>query len=102
MGQVSENGRIRFEYMSKVNIVLLHLGKMTPTDSCLSRLPGFYKLPPEQRLALISERFKLSGLDQATYEPNALNIGIANVMVENVVGTFCLPMAVGINFIINT
>jgi hydroxymethylglutaryl-CoA reductase len=65
-----------------------------------SRIPGFYRLPPEARLSTILERL---GLDRNQTDAlgQGLDIGTADSMIENVIGTFSLPVGVGINFLVN-
>ncbi|WP_440059749.1 hydroxymethylglutaryl-CoA reductase, degradative [Thermogladius sp. 4427co] len=67
-----------------------------------SRIPGFYKLPVEERLKIVAE---WAGLDEG--EVSILgNFGnlpreIADSMVENVIGGMTYPFAVAVNFRIN-
>ncbi|QIB70273.1 hydroxymethylglutaryl-CoA reductase, degradative [Aminipila butyrica] len=67
-----------------------------------SSYSGFYKLSPAERLAEVSE---FSGISQADQEvisqPGALDMDKADHMIENVIGTFQLPMGVALNFMIN-
>jgi hydroxymethylglutaryl-CoA reductase len=67
-----------------------------------SALPNFRALSPTERLAHIS---KAVGLDDAQYaqlaKPGALPLATADGMIENVIGTFELPMAVAGYFQIN-
>jgi hydroxymethylglutaryl-CoA reductase len=63
-----------------------------------SRIPGFYKLPPEQRLNALEPR--LGELALAAYR-RGLSLEAADLMVENVICTFGLPCAVAVNFLIN-
>ncbi len=66
-----------------------------------SRLPGFYKLPLAERVDVIArwagldeeEKNRLSGL--------GLENGQADLMIENTLGTFELPLGVAVNFLIN-
>jgi len=66
-----------------------------------SRIPGFYRLPPEARLSTIEERLGLRREQLDSYSEKGLDINLANSMIENVVGTFALPVGMGINFLIN-
>jgi len=66
-----------------------------------SRIPGFYKLPPEERLAKVKE---ISGIDDE--EANVIfngdvDIELLDKMVENVIGKFPLPLGIATNFTIN-
>lgn len=67
-----------------------------------STLPNFRSLSPTERLAFVS---KAVGLDDSQYallaKPGALSLSTADGMIENVIGTFELPMAVAGYFQIN-
>lgn len=65
-----------------------------------SRIPGFYKLPPEERLKVIAEMTGLSG-DDVSQLSAGLGVEQADRMVENVVGTFQVPLGIATNFIID-
>ena len=65
-----------------------------------SRIPGFYKLPPEERLKVIEEMTGLSGDDVAQLTAG-LGVEQADRMVENVIGTFQVPLVIATNFIID-
>ncbi len=66
-----------------------------------SRIPGFYRLDPDERLAALSERDALSDERVARYREEGLSLQEADLMVENVISTFALPNAVAVNFRIN-
>ena len=66
-----------------------------------SRIPGFYRLPPEARLSSLEDLLALSPKEIAAYSEKGLDLGLADSMIENVIGTFSLPVGVGINFLIN-
>lgn len=67
-----------------------------------SEFQGFYKLSPAQRLAEVAE---FSGLTTEETElltkTGALDMELADHMIENVVATMQLPMGVAVNFLIN-
>lgn len=64
-----------------------------------SRIPGFYRLPPEARLSALENAL---GRDLEDYRhSDGLSLEAADLMVENVIGTFKLPNAVGINLLLN-
>jgi len=75
-----------------------------------SRIPGFYNLPLSERLEKLSEASGLS-LDELASLQNPQRSEInasagltdeqADHMVENAVGTFSLPLGIGLNFIVN-
>ncbi|MBD9665979.1 hydroxymethylglutaryl-CoA reductase [Variovorax paradoxus] len=67
-----------------------------------SRIPNFRALTPAQRLAHIAQAASLTGDEAALFaQPGALSVERANGMVENVIGTFELPLGVAGNFTIN-
>ena len=67
-----------------------------------SRIPGFYKLTVEERLRIVAE---FAGLSEEEVELlrryAALDRDTANRMIENVIGTFQLPLGIAVNFLIN-
>jgi len=67
-----------------------------------SRLPGFRALTPAQRLDRLQSAAGLSPQDlELLASPGALPLATADGMIENVVGTFELPLGVAANFRIN-
>jgi hydroxymethylglutaryl-CoA reductase len=64
----------------------------TPT----SRIPGFYNLPLADRLPAVSR-----ALGQSNVSLPAVSAELADRMVENAVGTFALPLGLGLNFVVN-
>ena len=67
-----------------------------------SRLPNFRSLTPEVRLQEIVSRANLSADDLALLNnPAALPLKLANGMIENVIGTFQLPLGVAGYFQLN-
>ncbi len=66
-----------------------------------SRIPGFYRLPPEARRAALLERTPLEAADLPDLDASSLGIERAGIMVENVVGTLALPLGVAVNLQIN-
>lgn len=66
------------------------------------RLPGFYRLSVEERLRKVAEVAKLSEEEvKAVISTAKLPIEIADRMIENVIGTFELPLAIATNFLID-
>ncbi len=67
-----------------------------------SRIAGFYKLSPEERLQRVKEFAGLSD-EEAEMLRNAgsLRISLADRMIENVIGAIGLPLGVATNFMIN-
>src|SRR5690625_358273 len=67
-----------------------------------SRIPGFYKMPIEKRREYLIENNLLPQEDMTTLSSEgSLPLDIANNMIENVVGTYPLPLGLGLNFLIN-
>lgn len=67
-----------------------------------SRLESYRDKTPEQRLQVLAQRVGLDPRDAAQIgEPGALDLARANGMIENVVGTFQLPLGIATNFTIN-
>jgi len=69
-----------------------------PTNS---RLTGFFKLSVEARRAAVCEATGLSPSRLDSLNGGTLDIQRANHMIENVVGTLELPLAIATNFQIN-
>jgi hydroxymethylglutaryl-CoA reductase len=65
-----------------------------------SQVSGFYKLPVEKRIDFASEFAGLSDDDKKNFS-NHLDIATADRMIENVIGTFELPLGLAVNFLIN-
>ena len=66
-----------------------------------SRLPGFYRLDVASRRRLLLANAKLPADGFAAVDPGALLQDSADGMIENVVGTYALPFAVAVNFVID-
>jgi hydroxymethylglutaryl-CoA reductase len=73
-----------------------------PDDARRSRLPGFRELTLAERVALVA---RASGLPQheleAALAPGALPPAKADRLIENVIGLFELPFAIGLNLRVN-
>lgn len=67
-----------------------------------SRLPNLRALSPHERLQRVSEAAGATPEDQQLLaQPGALPLEVADGMIENVVGTFELPLGVATNFRVN-
>ena len=66
-----------------------------------SSFSGFYKLSPQERLAAVVKETGISEEDAKKIAEPSLPVELADKMVENVIGTYTLPMGVALNFIIN-
>ncbi|MBJ6762002.1 hydroxymethylglutaryl-CoA reductase, degradative [Myxococcaceae bacterium JPH2] len=72
------------------------------SDTVTSRLSGFHKLPLEERHAQLARMFRLTPEDLAQLRGvEGLDLGLANQMIENAVGTFSLPLGLGLNLSVN-
>ncbi|MEG2630136.1 MAG: hydroxymethylglutaryl-CoA reductase, degradative, partial [Comamonas sp.] len=67
-----------------------------------SRLPNMRSLTPQQRLHRVAEAAGLDAQDRALLaQAGALPLDVADGMIENVVGTFELPLGIASNFRVN-
>jgi hydroxymethylglutaryl-CoA reductase len=66
-----------------------------------SRLPAFYRLPLTERRRLVAEALGLTAEQLAAIDPGALALDVADGMIENVIGTYALPFAVAVNFVVD-
>ena len=67
-----------------------------------SVISGFYKLPPKERLAIISDLAGLTPEETGLLQQScSLPLDVADHMVENVIGVFPEPMGIAVNFQIN-
>ncbi len=66
-----------------------------------SRIPGFYKLSPKERLDAIVEFSGLSEGDREVLEKSFLTVEQADKMIENAVGSLPVPLGFAANFLIN-
>ena len=66
-----------------------------------SRYPEFYKKSVAERCRQLSTQLGLSPAAQRFLRTGTLDMAIADKMSENVVTTFALPMALGLNFRVN-
>jgi len=67
-----------------------------------SRIPGFHKLTVEERLKIVRDFAELSEDEVALLNKRGhLDIQTADRMIENVIGTFELPLGIATNMIIN-
>ncbi|MFO0646875.1 MAG: hypothetical protein U0326_11605 [Polyangiales bacterium] len=78
-------------------------GRATGSEAEGSRIPGFYKLPIEERVRRIAE---LADLDEhevtALSASGALPREVADRMIENAVGTVEIPLGIGLNVRVNS
>ncbi len=68
-----------------------------------SRLPGFYNLTIDERLARLAEAAGLSPDDLSAFRfEGGIDADAADHMIENVVGLHRLPLGIGLNFMVNS
>ena len=70
------------------------------TKEKTSVVSGFYKLPIEKRREFVSHFANLSEDDVKIFS-SSLDLVTADRMIENVLGTFELPLGLAVNFLIN-
>ncbi len=66
-----------------------------------SRFPGFYKLDLSARLERLDEWQHLTTNEKWMLKKETLTAELADVMIENAVGVFGLPLGVAVNFRLN-
>ncbi len=66
-----------------------------------SRISGFYNLAVAQRRAKLAESAEIPADVLAAYDPGGMPVDAADHMVENVIGTYALPVGIGLNFVVN-
>lgn len=66
-----------------------------------SRIAGFYNLPLGQRLEKLAEASGLTAEELIAFQSSGLTMDQADHMVENAIGTFALPLGIGLNFIVD-
>jgi hydroxymethylglutaryl-CoA reductase len=71
-----------------------------------SRLSGFYNLSPSERQHIVVDWAELTpeqtaSLEAALTSPGGLTLAQADKMIENVIGTFALPLGIATNFVVN-
>lgn len=72
------------------------------SEQVSSRLPGFHKLPLEERLSQLAKMLHLSTEDVRKLRgEGSLSDELANLMIENAIGTFGLPLGLGLNMRVN-
>jgi len=67
-----------------------------------SEIPGFYKLPLEERMKLVQRLTGITEEEAKTLSSTGgLPIETADRMIENVVGGITVPLGIAVNFLIN-
>lgn len=75
--------------------------KQVASEGRSSRLPGFYRLKVTERLDRLDAWQPLSAEEKMRIRNESLPLEKADMMVENVIGTFAMPLGVAANFKIN-
>ena len=65
-----------------------------------SKISGFYKLPIEKRIDIISDFTDLSDEERNQLE-KSIEPSLTDRMIENVIGSFEIPLGIAMNFTIN-
>ncbi|MEI8003097.1 MAG: hydroxymethylglutaryl-CoA reductase, degradative [Methanothrix sp.] len=65
-----------------------------------SRISGFYKLAPSERLMAVAEQAPL-GKEEIDQVQTGLSLDQADKMAENVIGMFQVPLGIATNFVID-
>src|SRR5258705_13129309 len=65
------------------------------------RMRGFYRLGVTERRQQVIDACGIRPDRLASIDPGALPIEIADGMIENVIGTYALPFAVAVNFVVD-
>jgi hydroxymethylglutaryl-CoA reductase len=81
-----------------------HADKVNLSQANSSRLPGFYELPIGERQRIVGQFIESADRerDQAALSDfGVINPELADVFIENAVGTFGLPLGIATNFKIN-
>jgi len=67
-----------------------------------SQISGFYKLAPKERVQIVKDFAGLTDEEaQTLLSTGSLKLELANRMIENVVGSFPIPLGIAVNFLIN-
>jgi hydroxymethylglutaryl-CoA reductase len=67
-----------------------------------SQISGFYKLTPKERIQHVKDFADLTDKEvEILQSTGALDMGLADRMIENVVGAFPLPLGIAMNFLVN-
>jgi hydroxymethylglutaryl-CoA reductase len=66
-----------------------------------SRIAGFYNLPIDQRLDKLTKAAGLTPEELSVFRTSNLSLDQVDHMVENAVGSFSLPLGIGLNFVVN-
>jgi hypothetical protein len=71
------------------------------TNGKSSRIPGFYKLDLAQRLDKLDDWLKLTRNEKFMLKRETLTSELADIMIENAIGVFGLPLGMAVNLRLN-
>jgi len=67
-----------------------------------SKISGFYRLNPKERVQIVKEFAGLTDEEvKVLQSTGSLNLELADRMIENVVGAMPIPLGIAVNFLIN-
>jgi len=66
-----------------------------------SRIPGFYNMTLDERRRKLADASDLTPEDLFPFTASGLSADIAMHMIENMIGTYALPLGIGLNFMVN-
>ncbi|MCI0498031.1 MAG: 3-hydroxy-3-methylglutaryl-CoA reductase, partial [Thermoplasmata archaeon] len=67
-----------------------------------SQISGFYKKSPVERLSIVKDYAGLTDEEAAAIaNTGGTPMAVVDRMIENVIGTFDLPLGIAVNFLIN-
>ncbi len=90
------------KHSSHADIIALNADEIAEHEAVSSRIPGFYRLPVERRLAYLARSYNLSEKQlQTLREGRALRIEHAVNMVENAIGVHGMPLGIALNFLVD-
>jgi hydroxymethylglutaryl-CoA reductase len=73
-----------------------------PTMKKTSQVSGFYRLSPKERINYVKDFANLTDEEvKILQSTGSLELELADRMIENVIGTFPLPLGIAMNFLIN-
>src|SRR5699024_8796082 len=63
----------------------------------VSRIPGFYKLKPNQRIKVMAEKVNLTKEEKRVSGGEVIRIRHADQMIENAIGVWPVPLGIAVN-----
>lgn len=75
--------------------------RYTAPTMARSRVPGFYQWPIEKRRATLAALIGRPESELSALDPGALDLDVADQLIENVIGVLGLPVGLGLNLTVN-